>query len=525
MDAAFGSHGFLDTILNGCRISFSFLSPFLVANCQEVGGIIPDGNDLVRRKGAGITMLKRAIPRMMTGIAAMLLVVPMVLVGDMPAWADETSKDSTTAVESTPGTPSDNDEESSTPDTNNDADSSEGSDASDGESADSVTSDEAAGGTQSESTNNDETQSSDGTPVAPRAAKAKTSWSDITGFNNAYTKYASGLSGRLSSVCRAAGCKVAGLKDNGTISINSGYQGTYSADASGGIITTASDTTPQTATTYKFTVRPNYTGKFSIRNTSPVGGTRPSFIIAARGQFGKNGSPSDYVYAGYIGDQKNGVKVASAGNFSSWLNSSSRGDYFLGNKSAMLCATGRCQGGANTEGNWVYFNNGTKSAITVSVVLTAQGRTASGSAAKLNVAYMEFNNADAVPVYRVYNPKIHQHHYTVSRNEVNKCLRQGWRSEGVAFKAFKTGNHVYRLYNTKYRAHFFTLSNSEYVSLQKHGWRGEGIAFYTRANGLRDVYRMYNTYSKEHLYTSYGEYKSLIHSRDWRQEKIVWNAM
>lgn len=476
-------------------------------------------------------MLKRAIPRMMTGMAAMLLIVPMVLVGGgMPAWADETSKDSTTAVESTLGTPSDN-EESSTPDTNNDADSSEGSDASDGESAgstksdtsDSVTSDEAAGGTQSEFTNNDETQSSDGTPVAsPRAAKAKTSWSDIAGFNNAYTKYASGLSGRLSSVCRAAGCKVAGLKDNGTISIKSGYQGTYSADASGGIITTSSDTTPQTATTYKFTVRPNHTGKFSIRNAGSVSGTRPSFIIAARGQFGKNGALSDYAYAGYLGDQKNGAKFASAGDFSSWLNSSSRGDYFLGNSSVSLCTAGRCRNDSNSESNWVYFNNETNKTINVAVVLTAQG---SGGTTNLTVRYTDLNNSDAVPVYRVYNRTYRRHFYTASKTEYTRLVKQGWKNEGVSFKASKTGTPVYRMYFSYYRVHLFTANKGEYNALKKKGWRAEGIAFSFASDGLKDVYRLYNGYSREHIYTSYGEYKLLGLNTDWKQERVAWSSL
>ncbi|MBW3087463.1 hypothetical protein KIH77_01720 [Bifidobacterium sp. 82T24] len=264
------------------------------------------------------------------------------------------------------------------------------------------------------------------------------------GFNNAYTKYASGLTGRLASVCGSAtGCKVAGLKDNGIISVQSGYQGTYSADAAGGIITTSSDTTPQTATVYKFTVRPNHTGKFSIRNAGTVSGTRPSFIIAARGEFGNNGAQSDYAYAGYLGDQKNGARFASAGDFSSWLNSSSHGDYFLGNKSTTLCAVGRCQGGANSEGNWVYFNNGTKNTITVAVVLTAHG---AGIVAKLTVKYTELNNADAVPVYRLYHRGVGRHFYTSSRNEYITLQRRGWKNEGIAFKATKTGVPVYRLY-------------------------------------------------------------------------------
>ncbi|NEG95361.1 hypothetical protein GFD17_01030 [Bifidobacterium sp. SMB2] len=443
---------------------------------------------------------------------------PVTLAEQPAAWAGEVQEETTSTVSPSMESSASDNEESSRSDNSSRTNGSSFVDNQTVESSKDNSSDSAA-----ESTENDEENPTNESSTNTSEMKAQNSWADITGFNSAYTKYVNELTSRLASACgNATGCKVAGLKDNGVVSVKSGYQGAYSADAAGGIITTSSDTSPQAATTYKFTVRPNHTGKFSIRNAGTVSGTRPSFIIAAHGQFGNNEAQSDYAYAGYLGDQKNGVKFASAGDFSSWLNSASHGDYFLGNKSTTLCAAGRCQGGANSESNWVFFNNGTKSTITVAVVLTARG---SGNAAKLTVKYTELNNADAVPVYRLYHRGADRHLYTVNRNEYNTLQRRGWRSEGVSFKASKTGTPVYRLYFGHYHLHLYTANKYEYNSLQKKGWRGEGIAFRYAADGLNDVYRLNNPYTREHIYTSYNEYRLLGLRTKWQQEHIAWSSL
>lgn len=387
---------------------------------------------------------------------------------------------------------------------------------------DSVSSDAAStDGASDESTNGD--------TEANKSDDYAGSWDAVPGFSKAYRQYVTSLASRLSTVCGGnAQCAIGGLHDNGTVSISSGYKGTFTSQSANGIIAATTGAATQSATTYTFRVSANQTGKFAIKNTSALSGTRPSFIMAASGPFSANGAQSNYIYAGYLGDQRNGQKFAQAGDFSSWINTTSgrnvTGDQFLGKSSISLCGNSFCRNSASAEGNWLYFNNTTSKPITVNLVLTAQAHVSSN--VKLSVSYSQFKNGDVVPVYRVYNRPYGKHHYTASLNEYRTLVRRGWQNEGTSFYASKTGKPVYRVYNRTYRVHHYTASAGEYRTLVKRGWRDEGIAFYTSNDGLRDVYRLYNNVAREHLFTSYNEYRSLgLREKDWQQENIAWSSL
>ncbi|MFC5222837.1 hypothetical protein [Bifidobacterium leontopitheci] len=396
-------------------------------------------------------------------------------------------------------------------------------------SGDDVVSNNAEANSDGDDTGSEE-KPEDSSQSASNIAASEASWSVVPSFASAYQRYESDAQKRLATLCKSNGCAVSKLKDNGLVKISDGYKGSYTADASGGIITNAQDTSVQSATTYQFTVPRNTTGKFSIRNNAALSGTRPSFIMAAHGPFDTQNGGS-YVYAGYIGDQRNGLRFSSSGDFSSWLNKSSngsvQGDQFLGLRTASLCGTSFCTSGSGAEGNWLYFNNTTAQPITVFVVLTAQGTDSTKSAARLQVSYAVFDNGDKTPVYRVINKKTRFHHFTASRNEYLTLIRGGqWQSEGIPFYAAKKGTNVYRLYYPKNGAHFFTKSAAERNAAMKVGWRYEGVAFHVHEDGLRDVYRLYNPYTGDRLFSTYSEWRAVGRvTFGWRQEGIGWNAL
>ena len=90
------------------------------------------------------------------------------------------------------------------------------------------------------------------------------------------------------------------------------------------------------------------------------------------------------------------------------------------------------------------------------------------------------------PVYRLYNTKSGDHHYTTSAVEKAKLLESGqWRDEGVAFYSATNKDtntiKIYRVYNGRLKRsqHYYTKNAVERDSLvENSGWRDEGIGFY-----------------------------------------------
>ena len=141
---------------------------------------------------------------------------------------------------------------------------------------------------------------------------------------------------------------------------------------------------------------------------------------------------------------------------------------------------------------------------------------------------------DTVPVYRMYNTKTSEHLYTRSAAEYAACGTGGyvdWLQEGVAWEAPKAGatgaKPVWRLYNRKSGDHHYTTSKAEKASLLASGdWRDEGTAFWS--GGDVRVYRVYNgrlRRGQHHYTTSSGERDALVARFGWRDEGVGFRAV
>ena len=139
-----------------------------------------------------------------------------------------------------------------------------------------------------------------------------------------------------------------------------------------------------------------------------------------------------------------------------------------------------------------------------------------------------------VPVYRMYNTKTSEHLYTPRKGEYDAGgygAYADWRQEGVCWwsptKTAPGAKPVYRLYNTKSGDHHYTTSVGEQSILIAGGdWVDEGIAFYS--GGKISVYRLYNGLLKRgqhHYSTSVGECNALINDYGWSYESVGFTCL
>ena len=139
-----------------------------------------------------------------------------------------------------------------------------------------------------------------------------------------------------------------------------------------------------------------------------------------------------------------------------------------------------------------------------------------------------------VVIYRMYNTRTSEHLYTTRIAEYNSCgigNYADWRQEGAAWQAPSAGasgaKPVYRLYNLKSGDHHYTTAVGERdVLLASGDWRDEGTAFWS--GGDVAVYRMYNGRLKRgqhHYSTSAGERDVLVADYGWRDEGIGFYAV
>lgn len=112
-------------------------------------------------------------------------------------------------------------------------------------------------------------------------------------------------------------------------------------------------------------------------------------------------------------------------------------------------------------------------------------------------------------IYRLYNGT-DMHHYTPSKEERDALVKHyGWKYEGVAWVAPRSGDAVYCVYNARNGDHLLTTKKAECSKLVSYGLTMEGIKFYS--DGNVPVYRLYNKNTGEHFYTANtGEYDALI---------------
>ncbi len=90
-------------------------------------------------------------------------------------------------------------------------------------------------------------------------------------------------------------------------------------------------------------------------------------------------------------------------------------------------------------------------------------------------------------VYRLYNPGLGTHHYTSNKGEADELVAiHGWNydNEGQAIfysapQSEANAKPVYRMYNAGLSQHHYTLDKGEYdILCANYGWSAEGIDFY-----------------------------------------------
>jgi hypothetical protein len=90
------------------------------------------------------------------------------------------------------------------------------------------------------------------------------------------------------------------------------------------------------------------------------------------------------------------------------------------------------------------------------------------------------------------------HFYTMSTDERDRAIANGYKSEGIACYVFDSlaseTMPLYRLYNQNSGDHFYTMSADERDRAIANGYKSEGIACYvfdSLASGTVPLYRLY----------------------------------
>ena len=138
------------------------------------------------------------------------------------------------------------------------------------------------------------------------------------------------------------------------------------------------------------------------------------------------------------------------------------------------------------------------------------------------------DDAGTMKMYRLYNPNSGEHFYTGRETEKNNLVHQGWKDEGVGFKALVSGGiPMYRLYNPNAGDHHYTKSEKEKDSLVAVGWKYEGIGWNAADSTGIPMYRLYNpnaTGAGSHHYTKSEKEKDILVAAGWKYEGIGFYA-
>ena len=131
------------------------------------------------------------------------------------------------------------------------------------------------------------------------------------------------------------------------------------------------------------------------------------------------------------------------------------------------------------------------------------------------------NSTVLINVYRLYNPGLMVHLYTIDTHEAKILQGRGWLYEGIAWKSEnEKGDKIYRLYHPDLKVHLYTKDTNEYKVLATRGWKQEGVAYYSF--GSIPIYRLYHPGLKKHLYTKDSNEYKVLAERGWIQEGIAW---
>lgn len=130
---------------------------------------------------------------------------------------------------------------------------------------------------------------------------------------------------------------------------------------------------------------------------------------------------------------------------------------------------------------------------------------------------------------RLYNPYTGEHLFSENGNEVQNLSANGWNFEQFAWKG-EGDAHVYRLYSPWGRGgdHHYTIDKTEVEKCIQSGWSlDEGATLTvssTQKEGYLPVYRLYNPYEQDHYHhftTDRNEANARI-ADGWRDEGVAW---
>jgi murein DD-endopeptidase MepM/ murein hydrolase activator NlpD len=118
-------------------------------------------------------------------------------------------------------------------------------------------------------------------------------------------------------------------------------------------------------------------------------------------------------------------------------------------------------------------------------VLGSGGWSQEGVADRLFSASGIFAGVDTVPLFRLFEPALGQHHWTTDAHEVDVLSSSGWLYEGITGHVLPSGpsappgtTALYRLYHVAPPQHLWTTDAHEYEVLGDDGWSREGIVGY-----------------------------------------------
>ena len=127
------------------------------------------------------------------------------------------------------------------------------------------------------------------------------------------------------------------------------------------------------------------------------------------------------------------------------------------------------------------------------------------------------SSSESKECYRLLNPANGDHIFTTSSSDRDRLIREGWTSEGTAWKARSSSSvPVYELTNNVTGKHFYTKDANEHATLLKGDWRDGGVAFYADTAGTA-VYRMCNSIG-DHFYTMSTSERDTLVKNGWVNE-------
>lgn len=117
-------------------------------------------------------------------------------------------------------------------------------------------------------------------------------------------------------------------------------------------------------------------------------------------------------------------------------------------------------------------------------------------------------------VYRLYNPNSGDHLYTTNVVEAKACQGAGMEYEGIAWIYPETGDGIYRLVHNG--RHHLALKD-EHDKLVAMGWKSEGLIARSGGEG-RPIRRLYNPNGGEHVFTTSDKEHDALTQAGWKCE-------